>query len=64
MKVEDLIISGAEIKIIFHDCINLNDAYNKLKPFKNLGCIKFYSTEKYSWLKIKGKDIDITAFYR
>lgn len=63
MEIEKLVDSGAEIKIYFHRCSDLRDAFKKIKAFKNLGKIEMVNGRHSRWLKIYGEGVDIVAFY-
>lgn len=54
-----------QIDISFHECKDLQAAYDKLKPYVSLGSIeKRSSNNGLVWLQIKNDDkgISITAF--
>ena len=55
---------GAGVSIHFHRCIDLQTAYDKLKPYTKLGSIEKESVDGYVWLSIESeeKNIRITAF--
>lgn len=67
-KVHDLTLAsflndGASgINVYFHDCGDLQKAYDKLKPYTSLGSIEKDSSDGAVWLKIKNDDISIIAF--
>jgi hypothetical protein len=63
MNVDQLIESGANVKISFHRNKDLNEAYNKLAPFKHLGEIKLIHYEGSFWATIETDDVQVTAFY-
>jgi len=60
--VNDILESGARVRIQFFDNEDLQDAYTKLKPYKHLGKVERHETDDAMWLYIKSKNIDITAF--
>jgi len=61
--VNDVLESGAKVDITFYDCVDLQTAYDKLKPYRHLGKVeRDLAMNGTVWLRIYSKNIDITAF--
>lgn len=61
--VNDILESGAKVDITFYDCVDLQTAYDKLKPYRHLGKVeRDLAMNGTVWLRIYSKNIDITAF--
>ena len=67
LTLKELREMGAKVDINFHGNKNLQDAYNKLKPFTKFGSINKYSHPSGSvWVNIDNDDkrIYITSFIK
>jgi len=60
--VNDILDSGARVRVQFFDCEDLQAAYTKLKPYKHLGKVERHETANAMWLYIRSKNIDVTVF--
>lgn len=61
--LNDVLESGGQIDIYYHDLPSIEEAQNKLKLFSNLGEIKKEKGEKHKWLVAENDEVRVVAFY-
>jgi len=61
-SIEQIISEGASVDIHFHDCGDLQSAYNKLKPYTDVNSITKHERDGTVWLNIETEKVSIVAF--
>ncbi|HLR42512.1 MAG TPA: hypothetical protein VK067_04605 [Pseudogracilibacillus sp.] len=67
LTIGELTEMGFKVSAIFHGCKNLQDSYNKMKPFTRLNSIERSQYNNARWTSVEGdvngKEVSFAAFY-
>ena len=62
INVNELIENGAKIDVTYF-CKTMDEAYQKLAPYRYVGNIRFVEHKGEKWLELNNKNIKMTAFF-
>lgn len=62
ININELIKDGAKVNITYYECESMDEAYQKLAPYRCLGSIRFVEHKSYKWLELTNGKIKMTAF--
>lgn len=60
--IGELIEMGAYINIHFHDSKNLQEAYNKVKPFTDISSIERKENDGTVWVKVSDETEEVGPY--
>jgi len=60
--IKELLEMGAKVDVYFFGNGNLQNAYDKVKPFTDLSSIEKNQSDNAVWVKVKSEHIDVTSF--
>lgn len=67
LTIGELTEMGFKVSANFHGCKNLQDSYNKMKPFTQLNSIEKVQYDDSRWTRVEGdvngKEVSFAAFY-
>lgn len=62
INVNELIENGAKVNVTYHKCKSMDEAYQKLAPYRYLGNIRFVEYNGDKWLELTNENLKMTAF--
>jgi len=61
ININELIKAGARVDVTYF-CKTMDEAHQKLAPYRYLGSIRFVEHKGYKWLELKNEKLKMTAF--
>lgn len=61
INVNELIENGAKVDVTYF-CKSMDEAYQKLAPYRYLGNIRFVEHNGDKWLELNDENLKMTAF--
>lgn len=61
INVNELIENGAKVEVTYF-CKTMDEAYQKLAPYRYVGNIRFVEHKREKWLELNNENIKMTAF--
>ena len=62
ININGLIEAGAKVNVTYYECESLDEAYQKLAPYRYLGNIRFVEHKGHKWLELTNGKLKMTAF--